>query len=181
MALSDYMEEFQIEKRKLYVAICIDQAPGYGKNSPVNRMLEELVGQLKRERMDYESIEVAYVYETEGMMDVKDFASLTEESLVWYKEPCIRMENHNLNHVFFMGMALLERVEKLYDTAEKRLYFVTDEKFERVNQIACETEKGLKANPRFAGMDVEIILVREENAGGDLLDKYIKTAQTKVR
>lgn len=178
MALSDFIEEFQIFDKKLYVTICIYHIPRLGTSSPINKMIEEVIEELKSELPDYEEIQIAYVYETRGLMDVKEFQPLTEDSPVYYKEPCEIIVSHKLEHVFFMGMAMLEPIQERDDAPETRLYLITDEKFERVNQIVYRDENRIRMNPRFSGMYTKIILRKAPNAGGDILEEYIMNAQS---
>lgn len=173
MALRNYMEAYQVSKRKLFVTVCIYEKPGYRTNSPVNRMLEELLAKLKAESEDYEEIRIAYVYETENLMDVREFSPLTPNSPVLYKEPCGWMNSHKLHQVFFMGLTLLEQKLQQEEAAESRLYLLTDEKFERVNQIVCQTPQGVEINPGIRKGDTKVILIKSCNAGDELFEKYI--------
>lgn len=169
MALKDFTQEYQFTNRTLYVCICIYQRPSYGVESQVNYFINKVVCDLKKEIEIYNEIHIAYVYETTGLMDVKPFCVLRESEKPYYKEPCGRVGNHSMEHIFFMGMEMLEQ----WKDEERRLYFVTDEILPRVNNLLHKSANGIVMNERYAHSDVKIILCKSEYLGEDLLEEYL--------
>ena len=49
MALSDFSQEFQLEKRNLYTVICINQKTGCGTESRINYLIYQTIERLKEE------------------------------------------------------------------------------------------------------------------------------------
>lgn len=173
MSIRDYEDELRTNKRDLNAVICVYQKPGFSSKSPVNRMLEKLVAGLKGEMPDYESIQIAYVYETRGLQNVLPFETVTSHTEPYYMEPIRDMADHSLDHVFFMGMALLEQA-KAVNNGECRLYLVTDARFEHVNEVYWKDEEAIILNPRFAKMNPKVYIYKAENAGGEELEQLIK-------
>lgn len=177
MSLKQFDKEFHVEKKSLNVVICIYHTVGLHRESVMNKMLEEVQLELKEERDAYQEIQVAYVYETESLLDVKSFQKLETETPIYYKEPCASHKmNHNLAHVWFMALALLEKqANKMESKAENRLYFLTDEKFSRVevNQIFEKKDGNVMIHPRFSKLSFIPFLKKTKHAGGDLLEEYI--------
>ena len=148
MSLRDFNEEIRNQKRKLYAAICIYQRPGSGTASPVNGMLEKTIAGLKSELPDYEEIQLAYVYETKGLQGCIPFRPVHADTEPFCMEPLDNADNHSIDHVYFMGMAMLEQMNSIA-AGECRLYLITDDKLPRVNELS---------NPRFAGLNAGIII-----------------------
>lgn len=179
MSVEDFNEEFHISDRKLKAVICIYHNLGFATRSPINQMLESIDIELKKELLRYEEVQAAYVYET-PLLDVRPFEPIREDAPVYYKEPCEPNETHNLMHVLFMGLALLEQQHKNDNDTEYRVYLVTDERFRRiyVNQIIQNRETELVLHPRFADLNVKFILVKsDKNAGEDIFEEYIRKRQ----
>ena len=163
----------EAENKNLNIVICIYHKMGLYRKSTINELLEKLQENLKQECKNYEEVQIAYVYETPSL-SVKKFAPFTKESSIYYKEPCIEKSPHSLANVWFMSLALLEQIE---ENCEKRMYFVTDERFDamQVNQIIFKKEDTFILNTRFSINDVQLFLVKSEQiAGGELLEDYIR-------
>lgn len=155
----------------MYVCICINQRPGYGAESRVSYLIDQVFCDLKKEIALYNEIHIAYVYETIGLMDVKPFCVLKENKKPYYKETCGNVGDHSMDHIFFVGMELLEQCEN----GERRLYFLTDEKLPRVNNLLHKTPIGIEMNERYVHSDVKIILCKSDSVGEDLLEEYLMT------
>lgn len=175
MSLADFEKEYHVNSRTVKAVICICQKLGAGTRSPVNQMLEHIQQELKQESARGKEVQVAYVYETPSLR-ARGFETIGADTPVYYKEPCERSETHRLTHIFFMGLALAEAERKRDEGAEYRVYLVTDEKFSRLhaNEIICSDGSGLRLHPRFAALDCRLILVKAKNAGGDILEAYIR-------
>lgn len=177
MSLKQFDKEFHVKKKPLNVVICIYHTVGLHRESVINKMLEEVQLGLKEECNAYQEIQVAYVYETLSLLDVKQFQKLKKETPIYYKEPCgSHKMMHNLAHVWFMALAVLEKqVNKMDCETENRLYFLTDEKFSRVevNQLFVEENGKLMIHPRFSKLSFIPFLKKTKHAGGDLLEQYI--------
>lgn len=158
MALKDYTTEIRIKKRKLYVALCVYIKKGRACRSPVNEMIEIVISDLKKELMDYEEIRIAYVFETDGLQGCVPFERMTAETMPYYTEPKKDSSDHNLDHVFFMSMALLEDQNR-EERGECRLYLITDEKIERSNEIQWMEEGNTIMNPRFEDLNTKVMVV----------------------
>lgn len=109
MALSDFSQEFQLEKRNLYTVICINQKPGCGTESRINCLIYQTIEKLKEEITDYNEIHVAYVYETPGLMGVRKFEILNGETQPCYRDVCEKYDDHNMSHVFLSVLRCLKR------------------------------------------------------------------------
>ncbi len=167
------------DKKMLNIVVCIYHDLSRQKKSPINEMLEELQKQLKTECKKHSEIQIAYVYETPSL-SVKEFEVFTEDTSIYYKTPCEKSRPHSLEHVWFMGLALLEQrlveVEQFRDVEiENRIYLLTDEKFDlyQSGKIVYEEDGEIFLHPRFSNLDVTSILIKTENAGGELLEKYM--------
>lgn len=163
--------------KRLNVVICIYHTiEGYGKSS-INKILEQVQLELKEECEKYEDVKVAYVYETPSLLDVKKFEKLEKQTPIYYKKLYSNEKMiHNLAHIWFMGLALLEQqVCDEKQGVENRIYLITDEQFKRVetNQLVFEQNGELMLHPRFAALKFKPILIKTEQAGGDLLENYI--------
>lgn len=174
MSLFDFEQEVHITKRKLFAVICIDQIQESGHESPVNKMIEHINRQLKDELQKYEDISLAYVYENGGMTEATPFCKFTETSVCRYLNIPIDGAQHNLNHLYFLSMGMLEQVQKQNDTADCRLYLLTNERFPRVNQIVWQSEGRVKINPRFIDVPIQIHLYKTPGSAGDMLEEYIR-------
>lgn len=163
----------ETEDKNLNIVICIYHKMGLYRKSTINELLEKLQENLKQECKNYEKVQIAYVYETPSL-NVKKFAPFTKESPIYYKEPCIEKSPHSLANVWFMGLALLEQIQ---EDCEKRMYFVTDERFDviQVNQIVYQKEDKFMLNSRFTKSNIQLFLVKSgQTAGGELLEDYIR-------
>jgi len=184
MSLKDYFKTDDPGERDLCAVICIDQRSGYGAKSPVNRTLSKIQEALRKEADpetggSYSSVREAFVYENEVSIGVKPFETIGRDTPVYFVENYYKVE-HNLAHVLFMGLLLLEkaRKEEKVPTA-KRLYLVTDRKFTwpEVNRIIVgdEDEEGAEISilPRFSDICDETImyLYKTEQAGDVKLEK----------
>lgn len=169
MALSDFSQEFQLEKGNLYTVICINQKPGCGTESRINCLIYQTIEKLKEEITDYNEIHVAYVYETPGLMGVRKFEILNGETQPCYRDVCEKYDDHNMSHVFFIGFKMLEEISD----DEKRLYYITDENLPRVNSIVIQRENRLEVNELLNDSDVEVVLCKPDTLESDIFEEYI--------
>ena len=182
MLQKDHVSTVKSRKKDLCAVICIDQEPGYGTQSPVNRILSEIQNDLRKEanregKGSYGSVRLAFVYKNEVSLAVKPFETISQNTPVYFMDNFRRVEN-NAAHVLFMGLVLLEkaRQEEQVSTV-KRLYFVTDREFTRleVNRIIVEDEEGAEISilPRFSDICDETImyLYKTKQAGDVKLEK----------
>lgn len=175
MSLFDFEDDIHISKRRLFAVICIDQAPECGTESPINEMIEHVISSLKEVLSEYEDISLAYVYESAGMTEAVPFLPFTRETECLYANLPTEGTSHNLNHLFFLSMAMLEQEQRRNQAADCRLYLLTNEHFPRVNQIVWQSAGRTIVNLRFAGLAAEIILYKSPGAGADLLESYIRS------
>lgn len=173
MSIRDYEEELRSVKRDLNAVICVFQKPGNSRRRPVNRMLETIIDGLRSELPDYKSIRTAYVYETRGLQNCIPFQPLTAGTEPYYMEPVREAADHDLDHVFFLGMALLEKAQSI-NGGECRLYLVTDDRFGFASEICLRDEGTVNLNPRFAHLNTTIYIYRSENAGGAEIEQVVK-------
>ena len=179
MSLKAFDKPFHVGKGNLNVVICINQNLGHARKSPINQMLEDVQLELKKELPSYEAIHVAFVYET-PLLNVKLFEILTEETPVYYKEPCEYSETHNMKQLFFMGLVLLEKQQKVV-VGESRFYLLTDERFSRVhiNEIVQNSRfSNLKFKPVLytnQPKDEKDLLVQYFNKYGDVREFFSDT------
>ena len=184
MSLKDYFKAADPGKTDLCAVICIDQKTGYGAESPINRALSKIQDDLRKEADpegggSYGSVREAFVYKNEQSLDVEPFERIDQSTPYFSIENYSEVE-HNLAHVLFMGLVLLEKArrEEKVPTA-KRLYLVTDRKFTRqeVNRIIFEDEEGeskeISILPRFSDICDEAVmyLYKTERAGDSRLEK----------
>lgn len=172
----DYREAFPIGNRNLNAVICIYQRMGYFGKSKINEMLEEIQADLKKKLSCYEEVRVSFVYEA-PLLAVKPFEKLTEETPVYYQRLCEGEEIHNLAHVMFMGLALLER-QKDMKTDENLVYLLTDEQhfdMVQVQELVYLDQSGnVKINPRFAQIPFTPILYKTGSVGKSMLENFFK-------
>lgn len=169
MALKDFTQEYQIEKHDLYVCIGIDQITGYGTESRINYLIDNVIEGLKSEMPDYNTINVAYVYETKGLMEIKTFAELSKDERPFYRDVCEKVDDHSMDHIFFTGMEIL----RTHKNDECRFYFLAEEKLPRINNILHKSVYGIQMNERYEGYDTKIILCKPNEVGEDLLEEYL--------
>lgn len=196
MPLKDYDRWTERENCDLSAVICICQKSGYGAKSPVNRALSRIQQDLRKMaekdgEESYNSVRVAFVYENEVSLGVKPFEVIDENTQISFMESYGRTE-HNLAHVLFMGLILLEEAAREEEVPSiKRLYLVTDRRFPRreVNRILADEEDGEEnpeANfredaedpgsliiPRFADIynETGMYLYKTRQAGDQKLEK----------
>lgn len=173
MSIRDYDYELRTSKSVLNAAICVYQKPGISGRSPINKMLETIINGLKKELPDYTTIQTAYVYETRGLQSCIPFEPLTTSSEPYYMEAVRDAADHSLDHVFFMGMALLEQAKGI-NRGECRLYLVTDDRFEHVNDICRKDEGEIVLNPRFKDVNPRIIIYKSEKSGGEEIERAVR-------
>lgn len=161
----DLCERGMDEKNKNIVVCICQQSEQMSGRSHINRTLELL----QRQWMNEESrIQIAFVYGS-GVTCVRDFSDMKEQGIC-YVENC--KESVKLSHLWFMGMALLERKqaqdqrEKIY--AQNFIYLITDCEFNRI-----ETEKVL-ACIRFTELKVIPVLIKNKDGAGGSLESYIR-------
>ncbi len=160
MALSDYTEEIRQVKRNLYTAICIHQSRERLSRSPVNEILENILTDLRTELRSYEDILISYVYETGGLQACTEFMKLDRNTQPLYTEQPDACGDRSLDHIFFIGMAMLEQMDSEI-SGECRLYLITDDRPGRTSGIFREEEGELFINPRFAALNAEVIVVNQ--------------------
>lgn len=110
------------------------------------------------------------------MLEVREFESIDKDTPFCYKEPCIG-KDHNIAHILLMGLILLQELQNKEKRGEYRLYLLTDEKFNRlqVNQIVYEHGSEIRIHPMFENLVYKPILVKTEQAGGDILEEYFRS------
>ncbi len=173
MARKDFKMGYQMkEKKELFAVVCVYHPLIYAKQKHINSMLEMVQKELKEEASYYEKVHVAYVYES-PYLEVKDFHDMDHNTPIYYKEPC-EGESHDLVHVLFMGLMLLKELQDKHEESEKRLYLLTEERFERthISQIVYKNEEEIKIHPLFEELNYQPILIKTEMAGGDILEEY---------
>lgn len=177
MSLDQFESEFHLDRPCLNAVICLYHNQNTYAKSRINEMLGHLQEDLKRERSRYETVDVAYVYET-ASLNARPFCELTEDAPVYYKESCQTSTVHDLAGVVFMGLAMLEQKIRQDGPSdrENRLYLLTDEPFNRVqvNRIIQKNGADLTLHPRFRTLAFVPFLIRTEKAGGDILEAYIR-------
>lgn len=169
MALSDFDEDYEIVKKEKNAVICIyPNSIQSTDKSHINRTLENLQLALMRERKNYHKLHVAFVF-GEGVVCAEDFREIEEGSVCYLDYVS---ESASLSHLWFLGMALLEKKEKEQRRegieSENLLYVVTDREFQRT-----ESEKILMS-PRFQNCNVTPVLIKNQNAGGGKLEEEIR-------
>lgn len=174
MSLRDFKEEFHVKDRTLYAVICISHELKWEIQSPVNHMLKRIETELEGELEHYQEVQTAYVYES-PLLEVREFQAMEKNSPFIYKEPCVG-KYHNLPHIFFMGMVLLQELQKNNKEGEYRLYLVTDEKFHQsqVRQIVYEQGNEIRLSSVFEDLDFKPVLFKTAGAGGDILETYFE-------
>ncbi len=180
MSLDKFRKEFPAESEILHVVICVTQnSIGITDKSPVNQILEGVQQGLKEELDKYQEIQVAFVYQTPEL-EVKDFQKLEKNTPIYYREPTPAGKGYNLVHVWLMGLVLLEKkqheAEGRRDSAENRLYLLTDERvpYYKANLAVVESEGEIRIHPRFEQLKFYPFLFRSKDANGDILEKYIR-------
>ena len=198
-------EDYQSSARALNVVICVYQrAAETADPSPVNRMLEQVQLRLKEKLEDYEEIRVAFISENPGL-NVRGFQTLSKDTPVCYNEPGDR--NHNLAHMWLMGLVLLEQRSKdaekertgkkqlanvllerqnnisEYGGEENYLCLLTDEKFprEKAELLFTKTNGEVRMHTRFEKLSFCPVLLKSKRAGGELLEEYIRQKKGVVR
>ena len=183
MGLKDCEKAFPIGHRrgnkKLNTVICIFQKQGYGNNSRINEMLENIQIELKKELTNYKQVLIAYVYEA-PVLSVRPFQEFTKESPVYYQRPCEEEEVHDLAHLMFMGLALMKRLpEPLED--ENRLYLLTDEDFDQMRikmqlkELVFQDRKTgeVRIHPNFEDIPFRPFLYKStEHAGTGIMERF---------
>ncbi len=168
MALKDNEKEYILRKKERNIVICIyPKSIRETDQSPVNDVLEHLqLSQMKEAREKELEIQAAFVFGNK-VVYARNFQKL-EKSLFYMDYVS---ESARLSHIWFMGMALLER--KINNDcakgilSENYLYLLTDRAFERV-----ETAKIMSAL-RFRDLPVTPVLIKSKDAGGGKLEAYI--------
>ena len=69
---------------------------------------------------------------------------------------------------------MLKELQDKHEESEKRLYLLTEERFERthISQIVYKNEEEIKIHPLFEELNYQPILIKTEMAGGDILEEY---------
>lgn len=166
---------------KQNVVICIYHKKGRHQQSMINEMLEGVQSKLKKKLKNYKEIQIAYVYETNSILDVKEFEKLEENTPIYYKEPCNKEKGeHNLAYVYFMGLAVLEKqLEKNPQrNVENIVYLITDEEFGRtmVNRILYAL------HARFSHLNFQAKLVKTSDVGkNEDFESYMNEIEVKSR
>lgn len=169
MSLRDFTKEYQIHTHNLYVCIGINQKPGYRMESRVNYIINEVIESLKIEIPYYKEINVAYVYETNGLMQVRPFNVLKINERPCYKDLVDNVGSHRMEHVFFMSMEVL----KQYENEDCRFYFITDERIPHSNNILYKSQVDIEMNERYQNNKIKVILCKPKSLGSDLLEEYL--------
>lgn len=179
-----FFEEYVVEKKTTNVLFCIYKTRQIGEDLEtkrqeekdnyldareyqVNGFLEYIQEILKKEQKEELEINKAFVF-FDGITCAKDFQEVNQKKIYYadYGE-----EKERLDHLWFMGMALLEK--KAQEDAEKGkisknyLVLITNAAFSRT-----DTEKILAAD-RFKNLEYMPVLVKSERAGGGELETYI--------
>lgn len=173
MSIRDYEYELRSDMRDLNAVICVYQKPGTSGRSPINAGLEAVIAELKREIPDYKVIQVAYVYETKGLQNCIPFEQLTSGTEPYYMEPIREVPDHNLDHVLFMGMAMLEQKKRI-NGGECRLYLVTDDRFKSGNEVVWHEDGMPVMNPKLNELNAAIIIVKQERTGGEEIEQVVE-------
>lgn len=168
MALAKFNREYKESKKVKNVVICM--YPNGIKNSHgshLNHSLECFQKKLLAQREENVEIQVAFVY-GDGIVYARDFKKLEEGSIL-YLESC--KESPKLTHVWFLGMALLEK-KAMEDRREgiisqNEFYLFTDQQFKRSD------EQQILDCPRFQNQEIGITLVKSEGAAGGELERHI--------
>lgn len=137
------------------------------QGSYLNRALERFQKNFLRAHDRTNIVNVAFVY-GDKMVYARDFSEYKKEEIL-YLESCV--EPPRLSHIWFMGMALLERKVKqdLKDhvNSQNAFYLFTDKKFDRM-----ESQKILAA-ARFQEFDKNLYLIKTKDSAGGALEQYI--------
>lgn len=173
MALKDYDEVFQVSRKKLYIVICIYNSMEKGIESPINHMLSDIMEDIKQQLEEYESVDLSYVYETEGLMEVKHRSNITKSDEAWFVMPERYKGQHNFKHMFHMGLALLNQRKQRKENVELQMYVVTDEKFKRTDNVLWEENGVFSVNPAFQNIKATFKLYKSQNAAEEKFEKFM--------